>query len=229
MFNKTAFSKTAYLALVPALALSAARAHAQFYNLKGASISVGATGPMDRNLTSDATSGTYLVPNSAGGNIFTTVSNQTQQTTDSVGLITSLQFHPKPWAGVEVNYAYRTYSEVYSFNYSSTTTPQSIHVGTDSHEATGAYEFHPKHIPFQPFVNVGGGAVDFVPRSGPNQWRGAGLLEAGFDLPTHNPHFGFRLEGRSLYYRAPNYNDAAISSRSWRATFEPAVSTFYRF
>ena len=223
------FRQIAYLALVPALTLSATRAHAQFYKLKGASVSVGATGPVDKTLVSNPVSGTYLVPNSAGGNLFTTVSNQSQQTTDHVGLITSLQFHPKPWAGVELNYGFRTYSEVYSFNYSSVVTAQSVHVRTASHEATGAYEFHPKHIPFQPFVNVGGGAIDFIPTSGPNQWRGAGLLEAGFDLPTHNPHFGFRVEGRSLYYRAPNFNNPALSSRAWRATVEPAISTFYRF
>ena len=91
------------------------------------------------------------------------------------------------------------------------------------------YQFHPKHIPFQPFVNIGGGALDFAPNTGQYQWRTAGLLEMGFDLPTHSKHIGFRIAGRSLYYRAPNFNTAAISTREWRVTEEPSVSTYYRF
>ena len=211
------------------VALASVSAHAQFYKLHGVTVLVGATGPFDTQLSSNPSSGSYQVSGSNGGVLNETVSNQQQFTTNSVGLVTSLQFHPRPWAGIEVNYGYRTYSEIYQFNYSSTTIPQTSRVRTSSHEATGAYEFHPRHIPFQPFVNVGGGAIDFVPKYGQNQWRGAGLLEAGFDIPTHNPHFGFRVEGRSLFYRAPNFNTPAVSTSSWRATDEASVGTFYRF
>ena len=222
--------KSAIHKLIPVLlSLAAVSAHGQFYRLHGAAISVGATGPEDISLTSNPTSGPFVVNSNSGGVLNETVSNQIQQTTDHVGFLTSLQFHPKPWAGVELNYAFRTYSEVYAFNYSSTPAQQIVHVSTASHEATGAYEFHPPHIPLQPFVNVGGGAIDFIPRSGNNQWRGAGLLETGLDIPTHNKHFGFRIEARSLYYRAPNFNNPAIGTRTWRATVEPAISSFYRF
>ncbi len=211
------------------LTLAAVSAHGQFDRLKGATISVGAMSPFDRSLTSNPTSGNYIISTPSGGFIGTTVSGQQQFTTDSVGVLTQIQFHPRPWAGIEMNYSYSHYSEKYSFNYTAATTSQTAVAPTVAHEATSAYEFHPRHIPFQPFVNAGGGAIDFLPLSGHNQWRGAGLLEAGFDLPTHNPHFGFRIEGRSLYYRAPNFNNPAISTRTWRATIEPAVSSYYRF
>jgi hypothetical protein len=221
--------QSARYAMPLTLALCAASAHGQFYKLHGAAISVGATSPFTRTLETNPSSGSYIISTPSGGVIGTTVSNQQQSTTDSVGFLSSLQFHPKPWAGIEMNYGYTHYSERYHFNYSAATTAQVVNVPTTGHEATAAYEFHPPHIPFQPFVNIGGGAIDFLPRTGENQWRGAGLLEAGFDLPTHNKHFGFRVEGRSLYYRAPNFNNPAISTRAWRATVEPSVSTFYRF
>jgi hypothetical protein len=228
MFRSTSVSAIRIMLPIGLILLTAA-AHGQFYKLNGATISVGAMSPFDRSLQSNPTSGSYVISTPTGGVINTNVSGQRQFTTDSVGFLTSLQFHPRPWAGVELNYSYSHYSERYAFNYSAATTSQTASAPTVAHEATAAYEFHPRHIPFQPFVNVGGGSIDFLPLSGPNQWRGAGLLEAGFDLPTHNPHLGFRIEGRSLYYRAPNFNNPAISTRTWRVTVEPAVSTYFRF
>ena len=206
-------------------------AQAQYFKAHGASISVGATSPFDKELTSSPSSGLYTIPTPTGGVINTTVSDQKQYTTDSVGFLSSFQIHPKPWAGVELNYGFSHYSERYGFDYSAATTAQTTNVKTDMHEFTGAYQFHPKHIPFQPFVNVGGGALDFNPRGQgvSSQIRGAGLLEAGFDLPTYKGHIGFRLEGRSLYYRAPNFYDAAVSTHSWRVSIEPSISTYYRF
>lgn len=214
------------------LMISAA-ANAQFYKLHGASVSVGATGQFTTPLTTNPETGTYNVPfGTAGVSTYPeSISGQAQTTTSSVGVLTSLQFHPVPFAGMELNYSYTNYSEKYFFNYS-TTGAQQIQVPTDAHEATAAYSFHPRHIPFQPFVNVGGGAIDFLPRGEAyaNQWRAAGLLEAGFDIPLpRTKRLALRLEGRSLYYRAPNFNQAAVSTHSWRVTEEPSVSWVYRF
>ena len=195
--------------------MTAATAHAQFYKLKGGSISVGGTGQFDTTLTSN-------------GNVASTGTNQ-QFTTWSAGFVSSLQFHPVSWAGVEFNYGFTHYQERYAFYYPTSSSQFRVNVPTDAHEATGAYLLHPRHIPFQPFVAIGGGAIDFVPRDAMNQWRGAGLLEMGFDIPTHSKHIGFRVEGRSLFYRAPNYYTPQISTRSWRVTEEPEVSAFYRF
>ena len=61
-----------------------------------------------------------------------------------------------------------------------------------------------------------------------HQWRGAGLAEFGFDIPAGN-HWGVRVQGRSLFYRAPNFNISAAESRSWVATVEPAVSLYARW
>ncbi len=202
---------------------------AQFYKLKGVTATVGGTGEFTRQLTASPTTGQFNIATPSGGVIGTTVSNQQQFTTLSAGVLGSLGFHPRPWAGLEVNYGYTRYSERYTFNYSAATPNQALSVPTGFHEATGAYQFHPRHIPFQPFVNVGGGAIFFLPSGLPYQQRFTGLIETGFDIPTHTPNLAFRIQGRSLIYRAPNFYNAAISTRSWRATNEPGVSVVYRF
>jgi hypothetical protein len=215
------------------LALSAIGAQGQFYKLHGASVSVGGFGQFNRVIESDTQPRTAPFTTPFVGT--TTETGQNQYTTQSAGGIASLQFHPVSWAGVELNYAYSRYSELYTYSYANAPgTIDRSRIPTNQHEATGAYLFHPRHIPFQPFMGIGGGAVDFNPAfaaqtGGIHQWRGAGLLEAGFDLPTVAKHIAFRVEGRSLYYRAPDFGSSTLSTRSWRVQAEPVVSAVYRF
>jgi len=199
------------------LAFSALSAQAQFYKLHGASASVGIAGQFSTPVTSEDYPG-GLIPQ--------------QYTTNSAGLIASLAFHPKPWAGVEVNYGFSDYSERYALYHPDGSLSQFTSIASDMHEATAAYQFHPRHIPFQPFVNLGGGGIDFVPRYNhvSDQWRLAGLAETGFDIvATRDKKAGFRIEARSLIYRAPDFNQRLLRSDSWTATVEPAASFFYRF
>lgn len=210
-------------------ALAAVSAQAQLDRLKGATVSVGATGQFTTPLTSNPTSGTYNISTPSGGVLSEEVSNQRQYTTESVGVLGQVSLHPVAWAGVEVNYGFTRFSERYAFSYSSASATQTLNVPVTMHEATAAYQFHPPHIKFQPFVNIGGGAVDFLPTMQNNQWRGAGLVETGFDIPSGYKHLAFRVQGRALVYRAPNFNNPIISTRSWRVTTEPAISAVFRY
>ena len=181
-------------------------AKAQFYKLHQADVSVGATG----QLTTAVTDG--------NGNH--------QLTTDSTGILASLRDHPLAWAGVEVNYGYNRFTEelVNQHNLASATVPVNVH------EVSGAYMFHPHFKRLQPFVNIGGGGLDFVPITPENhQWRGFGLTELGFDIPTSNPHFGFRVQGRALIYRGPNFNIPEVGTSKWVVTTEPSLSAYIRF
>lgn len=212
------------------LALSAVgfTAQAQYLKTHGASLSVGGTGQFDRILESDSGYHNFTYPIQNGTNT-TQLFNQQQFTTWSAGFVSSLQLHPVPWAGVAVNYGFTHYQERYVYQFATNSGTGQTNVPTDAHELTAGYLLHPKHIPFQPYVEIGGGSIGFYPTQGSTQWRGAGLLETGFDLPIKNEHIGFRVSGRSLYYRAPNFGNSAISSRAWRVTMEPAISAFYRF
>jgi len=225
------FLKVKYL--FPTLfVLGAATVHAQFYKLHGASVSVGATGNYVQTLTDSPRPVTFSSVTPSGATATNTIFNQQQNNTSSLGFLTSLQFHPVPWAGLEVNYGYQHYTERYNYNVASTPGRFGSRVPVTTHEATAAYQFHPKHIPLQPFLNIGGGAIDFVPtQNGPNQWRGAGLLETGLDIamPATQRRLALRIQGRGLFYRAPNFYNTALSTRSWRVSAEPSASFVYRF
>ena len=210
------------------LAFSAAAAQGQYMKTHGATLSVGGDGQFTKVLESDNgyVANTYRTPN---GSRSDSAFLQQQFTTNSAGFITSFQFHPVAWAGLALNYGFTHYQERFQYQLTDATATQNVQVATDVHEFTGGYLFHPKHIPFQPYLEVGGGALDFTPATASNQFRGAGLLEVGFDLPVHSEHIGFRISGRSLYYRAPNFYTPQISTRSWRVTTEPAISAYYRF
>lgn len=205
-------------------------AHAQFYKLHGGSVSVGGTGQFSTILESSPSNISETSQITPGNFRTTTISNQQQYTTGSTGFVTKLQFHPLPWAGVELNYGFTHYSERYAYNSvnnSGGSAAVQVYAPTYWHEASGAYMLHPKFIPLQPYFGIGGGAIDFD--RGDNQWRGAGLLETGIDLPVKKTHAGFRLGARALFYRSPNFNSTIVSTRSWRVTSEPEISTYYRF
>lgn len=222
------------LSLIAFLVLSAPGMQAQYLKKHNASLSVGGTGQFSTVFSSNATDVNTTAPFGPAGTYAVTVTQQHHATTNSAGALASFQLHPASWAGIEVNYGFTHYQERFGFYYSNTATPaalQQVRVPTDAHEATAAYLIHVRRLPFQPFMSIGGGAIDFDPRylRAPNQWRGAGLAEVGFDLPVRWTHIGFRVEGRALFYRSPNFYNSAISNRSWRATSEPALSAFYRF
>lgn len=216
------------LSVVVALSAVSLTAQAQYLKAHGASLSVGGAGQFTTMLENDSGYVPFTYPITDGTET-TSIFGQQQYTTWSTGFVSSLQLHPVPWAGVAVNYGFNHYQERFRYQYATNSSFGQTNVTTDAHELTGGYLLHPKHIPFQPYVEVGGGSIGFYPTQGSTQWRGAGLLETGFDLPVKNEHIGFRISGRSLYYRAPNFGTPAISTRSWRVTEEPAVSAFYRF
>ncbi len=185
--------------------IAVASANAQFYKLHNTDIGGGAIGQFTTDLPAS------------------NPSNVTQNTSNSFGGMFTLRTHPVSWAGLEFNYGFTEYHQYY------TAPTYTASVKNDAHEATAAYLFHPHFRKLQPFVAVGGGYIDFVPQTGQNQWRGTGLVEAGLDIPTSNPHMGFRVQGRSLIYRNTNFEQPALASRQWVATSEPSVGVWYRF
>lgn len=190
------------------LASSAVAAHGQFYKVHNGDLGVNAEGVF-------------------GSKALESGSSNVLRTTDTTGFLFSFKEHPVKWAGVEFNYGYAKYSD--RFTYNNFGTQATTNVTNTRHEATAAYLFHPHIKHLQPFVGVGGGALDFVPVGASNQWRGAGLLEAGLDIPTSNSHIGFRVQGRALFYREPNFYTPVIATRTWTATPEPTAGVYYRF
>jgi hypothetical protein len=196
------------LATLGIFASTALTAQAQFYKLHNADIGGGAIGQFTTALPAQNSS------------------NVQDFTTNSFGGMFTLRDHPVSWAGVEFNYGFTEYHHDYSIYPSGTAQTKN-----DAHEATAAYLFHPHFRNLQPFIALGGGYIDFVPvqTGGQNQWRGTGLVEVGLDIPTSNPHMGFRVQGRELIYRSPDFGQSNIASRDWVATAEPSFGVWYRF
>ena len=208
-------SKRFYLAVLAFAFLCAVNpSWGQFYKLHSANIGVGASGQFTSSLTDQNTGSTGAVlPH--------------QATTDSPGVVVTLRDQPFSWAGIEVNYQYTKFSEKYVLEPGTRTVP----LATNLHEATAAYVFHPRVHRVAPFLAVGGGAVDFTltdrqPNFN-NQWRGAGLVDVGFELRTHS-RLGFRIGARDLFYRAPDYKNAGLASGRWVSTEEPYAGVYFR-
>jgi hypothetical protein len=198
------------------------KATGPFYKFHNADVGVAATGQFTTSITSQNIGGAgEVLPH--------------QATSDSPGVLFTLRDHPFAWAGVEFNYQYSKFSERYfrapraqGLVYNPTlNTP--VNVTTSFHEATAAYLFHVKLHKLQPYVGIGGGGLDFVPTMvDRNQWRLAGLVDLGLDMPTHS-RLGFRLGARDLFYRAPNYYDSSLASSRWVSTEEPYGGVYVKF
>ena len=181
----------------------------QSYNGGNADFALGGTGQF-----------TTQVPLTGGGPVQGTANR-------TAGILFNFQHHPLTWAGVDLTYMYSRYSETYV---SSGIATSSISVPLSSQEGTAAYLVHSHFRGFQPFVGIGGGALYFHPNSGVDgQLRATGLLEAGLDIPTINPHIGVRLQGRSLIYRVPTIGSPESTSSEFEVTVEPAAGIYVRF
>ena len=194
-------------ALLGVLTFTFGPAHAQFHEFRNADVAVGGTGQFTTAITSQ--------------------SNRPHNgTSDSAGFLLTFRVQPIRFTPIELNYQYSSFSE----RFGSPTGPISTFVPLSLHEATAAYLLHPHFHRFRPFVGLGGGALYFDPSVHvKTQIRPAGLLEIGFDMRTSNPHLGFRVQGRSLLYRAPNFNNSGLSSSRWVSTSEPSASVYVRF
>ena len=191
---------------MPLFVLSGLAAQAQFYKVHNADLGLNAEGVL-------------------GSKVLTSDTPNVLRTTNTTGFLLSFKEHPVAWAGIEFNYGYAKYSNRFSNGYNLPIAD----IKPIRHEATAAYLFHPHIRHLQPFVGVGGGYLGFMPPVGASQWRGVGLLEAGLDIPSQNPHMGFRVQGRALFYREPNFYDNAISTETWVARPEPTAGVYFRF
>ena len=177
--------------------------HAQSQYLNEIDLAVGGTGQFTR-----------MVPaqNSATD----------ESTTEAAGALLSVREHPRVWAGLEENYQYSHFYDIYSSQ-----TSTSTQLPVKMQEISAAYLIESQGRGFEPFIAIGGGALAFS-SNGPYYLRPAGLLEAGIDLPNVNPHFGLRFEGRGLFYQGQlkaNSNEKG----PWLATVEPSLNFYVRF
>jgi hypothetical protein len=151
--------------------------------------------------------------------------------TEGLGVLVNVREQVVPWFGLEMNYSYSRYSE----RFNSAATGLAIgRLQQDQHEATAGYILHIKAPGIQPFVTLGGGAINFRgTKANPqfdNQWRGTYMYEVGFDFVSRKqPHFGVRVQEHGLFYKAPDFHVASLRSNGYIHQAMPSAGVFFRF
>jgi hypothetical protein len=163
------------------------------------------------------------------GQFTTTVSGNgiTQRTTDSVGGQGAFRHSYHWWLGYEASYNYTRFNEYY--------TGQPYSYQNNLHDFSGAYLFTaPGLLAFQPFAEVGASALIFSPSLNGGQhasWQARPALNLSFGInqALFTSHFGIRIQYRGLYYKAPDFGKAPLTTGSRRLTTEPMIGMYLRF
>jgi hypothetical protein len=188
---------------------------APVYNLRGTDIALAGTG----QYTSTITSAEAPLPH--------------QGTTNSLGFLFTFRDHPLTKIDVEFNYQYSSFSEIYQSSAGAPVAFGVYPVPIAFHEFTAAYVIRSHRrdtTPFRPrfFLGLGGGEIYFNPSTNLHtQLRPTALADIGLDIPTHNPHLTYRVQGHALFYQAPDFQVPFFTGPRWNATVEPAIGVAF--
>ena len=131
------------------------------------------------------------------------------------------------WLGYEASYGYTRFAERYSGQ------PYSYQHNT--HDFAGSYLVTgPSAFGFRPFALAGVSALVFAPslNGGQNvsyQGRPAFNFGVGVNKALLSGHFGIRIQYRGLFYKTPDFGQAALNTNSFRSTSEPMAGVYVRF
>lgn len=176
------------------------------------------------------------------------VDQTTQGTSSSAGVLGSVRQSFRPWFGYSVNFGYSRFSEKYSYGNSSPSPsqPESTNsyfetgtIGVSMYEFTGAYLFQgPKTRRFDTFLQLGGGALTFLPTKDPSPYwvtfRPVMVFGTGMNYKLSR-HWALRAEYRALFYKNPDWSGIRSADTNvptvklYTVTNEPTISLVYRF
>ncbi len=151
----------------------------------------------------------------------------TDRPTKSAGGAASFRHSYHWWLGYEAGYEYTRFAEYY--------TGESFGIQHNTHEFGGSYYVHgATTLGLQPFATVGASALVFSPslNGGQNvayQARPALNFGVGVNLPLLTSHFGVRVQYRGVYYKAPDFGEARLTTNAFRETSEPMAGVYFRF
>jgi opacity protein-like surface antigen len=171
------------------------------------------------------------------------VTQKTQATSPSAGVLGTFHQSIKPWLGYDVNIGYTRATQNYSYtegfiqnpNAPGTTTYSQGSINADRYEVTLGYVFDgPRNKRFRTFTQVGGGGLFFEPVNSffaNRQIRPTLLFGVGMEYKLSS-HLGVRAEYRGLYYKGPDFaygfGNVPVQ-RLFTVTNSPTISLVYRF
>ena len=154
----------------------------------------------------------------------------TQNSTWSGGFLASYRYMLTPRSALEVNYGWAHNSQKF---YTSSLTAR---VHTRQQEFSAAYVYTRNYHNFNPFAEIGVGALIFTPMND----YGTSLLDtkqntnvgglAGLGLAYEiSPSFDVRLEYRGFLAKAPNFNYPNFRTNRYEWYSLPAIGIAYHF
>jgi hypothetical protein len=132
------------------------------------------------------------------------------------------------WLGYEASYGYTRYAERFS--------GQPFPIQHNMHDFAGSYLVTTPigFLGFRPFALAGVSAVVMSPslNGGQNvsyQGRPGLNFAVGVNKAILTNHLGIRVQYRGLYYKTPDFGEAALTTNAYRLTSEPMVGAYVRF
>lgn len=177
----------------------------------------------------------------------TAITQTTQGTSRSAGVLGTFHQSFAPWLGYNVNLGYSRLNENYSEGavyIPAETAPPGSHqtdhflhgsIETNMYELTAAYAVQgPRSNRFSTLAQLGGGTLAFLPTQDPSpyavQFRATMVFGAGINYKLSD-HLGLRGEYRGLFYKNPDFknNGSFPTTKLFTVTNEPTVSIVYTF
>jgi opacity protein-like surface antigen len=171
----------------------------------------------------------------------TSLTQDTQGNTNSVGVLGTFHQSLRPWLGYNLNIGYTRLSAVGSSGSDAVSALPSIRnfhfargsVGLNMYELTAAPVVQgPRINRITTFAQLGGGLLIFLPteKSSPYgmMFRPTMVIGAGVNYKL-SPHWALRAEYRGLLYNNPDVGGSGLAAPRVKLTHEPTVSIVYRF
>jgi hypothetical protein len=131
------------------------------------------------------------------------------------------------WLGYEASYGITRFAERYS--------GQPFSYQHNTHDFAGSYLVSgPRALGFRPFALAGVSALIFSPSLNGGQnvsYQGRPALNFGVGV-SHGlltDHIGVRIQYRGLFYKTPDFGQAALTTNAYRITSEPMAGIYIRF
>ena len=151
---------------------------------------------------------------------------------NTAGAVLSLRYTAKPLFGLEFNYAYARYNDLFTpFG-----SQPSGGVQQNASEYTFGYVVHSKkqYFGWTPFASGGAGTTVFRPTPGgglalPEQARATYYFSVGAETTVLSPHFGIRAQYRQVFFKAPDFLTNYLTIQQHTTSYEPGFGFFFRF
>ena len=153
--------------------------------------------------------------------------------TGALGLLTSYRYMLTPHSALELNYGFAQNQNVYKVSFNGVN-GQRIH--SREQEITGAYVYSLTFKRFNPFAEIGVGAMLFTPirdygtqTLDTKQNTNIGGLFGGGLAYELSPSWDVRLEYRGFVAKAPDFGISDFKTNRYEVWSVPAVGVAYHF